>query len=99
MLAGAAFAGAAAAVLGGVPVADAGLSGTAEGFGAGFAVDGITRFGFCLSGNTRGPFWPHAISIAAKLTIVNRRTPFMGQVYPPWQPGLAGTSMPPLWSE
>jgi hypothetical protein len=75
-----------AGVLGGVPVADAGSSGAglpgvaagaAEGLGAGLAVDGITRFGFCLSGNTKGPFWPHAISIAAKLTIVNRRTPFM----------------------
>jgi hypothetical protein len=85
VLEGAGLAG--AGVLGGVPVADAGSSGgagltgvvagAAEGFGAGLAVEGIVRLGFCLSGNTNAPFWPHAISIAVKLIIVNSRTPLM----------------------
>jgi hypothetical protein len=43
----------------------------------GFTVEGTTRLGFCLSGSTSGPFWPHANSAAVKLMIINKRARFM----------------------
>lgn len=78
-----------AGVPGGLPTTasapGAGLLGTGACAGAGglagllkgFAVEGTTRLGFCLSGSTSGPFWPHANSAAVKPMIINKRARFI----------------------
>jgi hypothetical protein len=83
---GVAALGVAALVVGGT-LAGAGVAGA--GLAAGLAAEGMTRFGFCLSGSTNGPFWPHASSMADKLTTVNSRMPFMTGSIPAAVPAFA----------
>src|ERR1700760_1972878 len=86
--------GAGTGVPGGVPTADpapgawsdGGEFGVVvEGFATGFGV-GMVRLGFCLSGSTSGPFWPHANTSEVRQTIVNRRIPFMAASIPARRP-------------
>jgi hypothetical protein len=62
----------------GAGLAGAGAGGVGlAGLLTGFTVEGTTRLGFCLSGSTSGPFWPHANSVVVKPMTINKRARFM----------------------
>jgi hypothetical protein len=79
----------------GAGVGDSGVGAGVElpaGLAVGLAGEGMTRLGFCLSGSTKGPFWPQASSPAVKQTITHQRAAFILSSIPAGFRGLPGTS-------